>query len=378
MPYITTKRMAPTHQVSFEEILRGEVDMSRSQTKFASSSTVTRFVDEVNRDLLSKTNINGMIGALASFNAAHSALFDVPRARLYHTFHIPKRSGGLRRIDAPLGDLMDALCELRDILQIKMGAMYHTSAYAYVEGRSTVDAIEKHRSNDSKWFLKTDFKDFFGSTTKEFLMGMLALIFPFSEVVKDENGKKELEGAIDLCFLNGGLPQGTPISPMLTNLMMIPIDHRISNDLVKDGFVYTRYADDIQISHKHDFDWRGKCMYIDSVLAKFNAPFKIKNEKTRYGSSSGRNWNLGVMLNKDGSITVGRKRKERLKAMLYNYLRDHNSGVAWDKHDVQVMAGELAYIKMVEPEYVGGFITWFNNKYNTNIMYIIREDLRRD
>ena len=80
---------------------------------------------------------------------------------------------------------------------------------------------------------------------------MLSKIFPFSEMVKYPYGRDELQKALSLCFLNNGLPQGTPISPFITNVMMIAIDHKISKtlrDFDSRRFVYTRYADDLLIS----------------------------------------------------------------------------------------------------------------------------------
>jgi len=120
---------------------------------------------------------------------------------------------------------------------------------------------------------------------------MLSQVCPFSEIVKRHDGNIELQKALRLCFLNNGLPQGTPISPFLTNMMMIPIDHKLSNslrNLDKRRFVYTRYADDLLISCKIDFNKDVVQKFISDTLAGFNAPFTIKPEKTRYGSSAGR------------------------------------------------------------------------------------------
>jgi RNA-directed DNA polymerase len=168
-----------------------------------------------------------MIAVLREFNRSKEVLFQADRKSLYHTFHIPKSSGGLRRIDAPQPELMNALRELKMLFEQHMFALYHTTAFAYVRGRSTVDAIKRHQRNESKWFAKFDFADFFGSTTPEFVLNQLSWLFPFSEIVKDSDRELELRKALSLCFLSGGLPQGTPISPFLTNVMMTPIDHNI-------------------------------------------------------------------------------------------------------------------------------------------------------
>lgn len=376
MPYITVMQTPKTHQITLEELLKGEINVDNMPPEGRQNSgTVTRFYRVVNHDVIRKAGIPSMIESLRNFVDKHKDLYEVDRASLYNTFPIPKKTGGLRWINAPHDPLMDALRELKSIFEDEMYALYHTSAFAYVKNRSTLDAIKRHQANQSKWFEKTDFSDFFGSTTIEFVMNMMSIIFPFSEIIKDDTGKAHLRKALDLCFLNGGLPQGTPISPMLTNLMMIPIDHALYTRLREKRFVYTRFADDIQISSRYEFDPSKMIEEIDAVLAKFRAPFKIKPAKTRYGSSSGRNWNLGLMLNQKNSITVGYQAKKRFKAMCSNYIQDRKNNIKWDVHDVQALSGLKSYYKMVERDYINHIINQMNKKYGVNLTQMIKEDL---
>jgi hypothetical protein len=358
-------------------MMAGIQDLSR-YVYANTSNTRTYFAERVNPKLLANTDIDHMIGLLYAFNQTNAALFDKDRASLYRTFHIPKSSGGLRRIDAPEPELMNALRQLKVLLEEDMFALYHTSAFAYVCGRCTVDAVKRHQQNESKWFIKLDFSNFFGNTTPVFVMSMLSMIFPFSEIVKIETGRTELSKALDLCFLNGGLPQGTPISPFITNLMMIPLDHRFSNSLrsfEKNRFVYTRYADDLLISSKYDFDKDKVQAFVTDTLREFNAPFSIKPEKTRYGSSAGRNWNLGVMLNKDNMITIGHKKKKIFKAMIDNYIRTKQSGSCWDLHDVQVLSGLISYYRMIERDYIDYIIAGYSDKNKFDVIANIKSDL---
>ena len=297
---------------------------------------------------------------------------------MYHTFHIPKSSGGLRRIDAPGAGLMNALRELKTLFETHMFALYHTTAFAYVRGCSTFDAIKRHQRNESKWFLKMDFADFFGSTTPTFVLGMLTRIFPFSEIVKYQAGRDELQKALSLCFLNNGLPQGTPISPFITNVMMIAIDHKISNSLRSFDnrrFVYTRYADDLLVSCKIDFKPDLVQKLVVDILSEFRAPFSIKPEKTRYGSAAGRNWNLGLMLNGNNEITIGHKRKKQFKAMLDNYMRGRASGNGWDRNDIQVLGGLISYYRMVENDYINYLLRQYGEKHGADIEKCIKTDL---
>ena len=377
MPYITIMQSPSYHQISFEEIISGEVNMNAMITS-NESNTRTYFSRHLKSKFLEKFDFAEMVTALENFCEQNAKLFDVPRKKLYSTFYIPKKSGGLREINAPEPELMTALRNLKTLFETTMLAKYHTSAFAYVSGRSTIDAIKRHQRNGSHWFLKTDFSNFFGSTTQEFLRYSLSLIFPFSEIVKVERGRGALDKALSLCFLNGGLPQGTPISPMLTNLMMIPIDHKIYNSLRNfngQSFVYTRYADDSLISSRREFDPNEIIRFINQTLADFYAPFKIKDEKTRYGSRAGSNWNLGLMLNKDNEITIGHKNKVRFRAMISNYILDRKNGVAWDLHDVQVLRGLINYYRMVEEKYVEEVIKFNNEKYHTDVMQTIHDDL---
>lgn len=377
MPYITVKQSPATHQITFEEIIAGHI---RVQPVIAHADTNTRtiYAKETPSTLLSDIRVDAMIKSLIDFVAKYSTLYSTPRHRLYRTFYIPKRSGGVREINEPVGGLMEALRELKSIFENEFFAMHHTSAFAYVKGRSTIDCVKRHQRNESHWFLKIDFSNFFGNTNIRFVMRMLSQIFPFSEVVLEERGKEALEKALDLCFLDGGLPQGTPISPMLTNLMMIPVDHRLSNCLRSyngKAYVYTRYADDIIISSRRDFDKDEVIAFIKNTLSEFKAPFTIKDEKTRYGSRSGSNWNLGVMLNKDNEITVGNKNKKYFRAIISNYINDKLRGKSWDLHDVQVMRGHMEYYRMVEPKYICEIIKYNDEKYGVNVMGMIKEDL---
>jgi hypothetical protein len=363
--------------MSFEEIMAGVEDLSK-YVQPNITNTRTYFVEQPNQKLLENTDVDSMIRALKAFNHSKEALFAQDRMSLYHTFHIPKNSGGLRRIDAPLPELMTALRELKTLFEINMFALYHTTAFAYVKGRSTIDAIKRHQRNESKWFLKLDFANFFGSTTPEFVFAMLAQLFPFSEIVKRSEGEVELKRALNLCFLNGGLPQGTPISPFLTNVMMITIDHKLSNSLRNFDnrrFVYTRYADDLLISCKIDFDKNKVQQFVIDTLAEFNAPFSIKPEKTRYGSAAGRNWNLGLMLNNENKITVGHKRKKEFKAMLDNYVRDRKAGNGWELHDIQVLSGLISYYRMVERDYIDYLIKQCGERHGVDIEKAIKADL---
>lgn len=375
--YITTFASPRTRQLTLDDILEGEVDISRlfRSEPHSKSNTVTRTVRHIPDRLLNAFDVNFAVGRLESFCAEHDPLFQADRHSMYDTFSIPKKSGGLRTINAPKDALKAALYELKSIFEQDFHARWHTSAFAYVPGRSTVDAVRRHQGNNSHWFLKLDFSNFFGSTTENFLFDQLSMIYPFCLLTAQERGAKVLRKVLSLCMLDGGLPQGTPISPMLTNLMMIPIDHCISNLLHPRGMVYTRYADDIMISSLRGFDQQEVSDLIQRVLKSFHAPFALNTKKTHYGSRAGNNWCLGLMLNAKNEITIGWRNVDRFKAMCHSYLTDRQKGIRWELHDLQTFSGLISYYMMVEKDYILHIIKSYNQKFNTDMLRAIREDL---
>lgn len=378
MVYITVMQSPIYHQMTLEEFL---FQNFQAQTILNTnvSNTRTYAYETVSEHFTSRIDTDALIRKLVRFNDQTEALRAQERSTLYETFHTPKKSGGLRRIDAPKPELMNALRNLKTIFEEDFHALYHTSAFAYVKNRCTVDAVKRHQKNNSKWFGKLDLHDFFGSTTLDYVIKMFSMVFPFSEIVKFPNGEAELRKALDLAFLNGGLPQGTPLSPLITNVMMIPVDYKLANafrDFDKQRFIYTRYADDFIISSKVDFDVHRVEKLVVDTLHEFGAPFTINESKTRYGSSAGRNWNLGVMLNKDNEITVGHKKKRQFQSMLYNYITDKRKGISWPREDIQTMQGLHSYYRMVEPETIDAIVKHTNEKMETDVLRLIKDDLR--
>ena len=368
--YITVNREPRVYQLTFEDIMYG-LDESKLALQKDTRDTTTWKVDAINRRLIEKTDFNAMQAALRGFVERYQDLIAVEdKSTLYRSFKIPKRSGGLRQIDAPNDELKRALYDLKMIFEKKFYMSYHTAAFAYVHGISTIDSVKRHQQNKSRWFLKTDMRHFFPSTSPEFLMKMLCMTFPFCAFIEDDWGNRELlEKALSLCFLNGGLPQGTPTSPMLTNALMIPIDHAISKMCheYQPHLCYTRYADDILISSEYSFKWTDVQNKLIAILNSFEAPFSLHPDKTRYGSSAGRNWNLGVMLNAENKITIGHEKKKVFKAMVFQFMTDDAKGVAWGLEDVQHFLGLISYYRMVEKESIDAILATYSAKFNKDV-----------
>lgn len=433
MPYITCVLPERHRQMSFEEMLAfqpGVDDIGKYRISSLPNSTRTILSKEVPKSLVEKTNLNAIKRALIAFNKETNALHQLmdeanqkmiplnqakkngeiseaefTRAmqevysELYYFFKIPKKNGKWRQISAPLPPLMDALRELKDIIyspgcSSMMLSDHHTSAFAYISKRNCKMVAIRHQKNKSHWFAHFDFHDFFGSTTPEFVFRMLDNIYPFC--LFDEELKGEFHKALSLCFLNGGLPQGTPISPLLTNVMMIPFDHQMTKMLnhyagarkegqsgheAGDHFVYTRYADDINISCVVEFDVKRIEQVINGWLSHFDAPFRLASEKTRYNSRAGKNWMLGVLLNADNNITVGHENKKIMKAMITNYVLDKKQAAntgnrKWSLESVYELSGKLSYYRSIEKDYIDYVLQQYGRKFNIDILESIKEDIR--
>ena len=384
--YFTFKTSDKPYQISFNDLLNNfhnlqtiAPDLHSYNAKFF--TTKTRYIEQYNgRQLYQKYNLEHMQKILQKTAEQYKDLLLKNMSEHYTTFHIPKATGGMRRIDAPKSELMDALKNIKIIFERTLHVLPHDTAYAYITGRSTKDALIIHQQNQSKWFLKLDIKNFFPSCNYDFILKQLEQLFPFKILLKDNQTNDSINIIIKLCLLNNALPQGTPMSPTLTNLIMLPLDYQIQRTLWnfnKQTFKYTRYADDILISCRYNFNWQEVQNKINEIFQENEAPFIIKHEKTRYGSSSGRNWNLGLMLNKDNKITIGAKRKKRFKAAVFTFFQDLTNGITWDILDVQTLLGQYSYYQKIEPEYINYTVNKYSEEYEkdfkTTLIDIIKK-----
>lgn len=288
--------------------------------------------------------------------------------KTYQSFRIPKHSGGFRRIDAPNAQLNNHLKNVKNYFERDLKVLPHNAAYAYVKHRNCKDAIQVHQKNQSKWFLKLDMKSFFNNCSKDFIYSSLISLFQFTFLTRSSEGRQALKHIINSAMLNGGLPQGTSLSPMLTNLAMIPIDYEITNTLaeINSDIVYTRYADDILISSKYKFDMQKIISVVEQIIRK-HSPLRLNKAKTRFGSSAGRNWNLGLMLNKDNNITVGYRAKELYRAKLFQYCSALTKNENLDNLNVSELAGITSYYCSIEPDYFNRVIEKYTKKFNIDI-----------
>lgn len=274
-------------------------------------------------------------------------------------FEIPKATGGVRKISAPSEELKEHYLRIRNDIREQMLVLAHNRAYAYIKGRSTKDALRRHQENSSNYFLKIDISQFFDNCSPELIIKQLSKVYPFY------HNPDLIKKLAEFATLENGLPQGTPLSPDLTNWIMVPFDAHFDQWCKNLGYIYTRYADDIIVSHKDPFKFTQVIQTIEDLFATHEYPFLIKKKKTRYGSKAGSNWNLGLMLNKDNQITVGHKLKKNLKTIIF---KTANGEI---ESGNETLLGMLAYLKQIEPGYYTMLNSYCIDKYRLDINEIM-------
>ncbi|NLS92246.1 MAG: RNA-directed DNA polymerase [Planctomycetaceae bacterium] len=153
----------------------------------------------------------------------------------YREFTIPKRSGGVRRIAAPSDELKRM--QRRIGRRLLRGLRAHEAAHGFERNRSIVTNARVHCGQDV--VVRMDLVDFFPSTSARRVHRY------FRRIGWNRPAARLLTR---LCTHEGGLPQGAPTSPRLSNLVNYRLDARIAGLVAALGGRYTRYADDLTIS----------------------------------------------------------------------------------------------------------------------------------
>jgi RNA-directed DNA polymerase len=301
------------------------------------------------------------------FDVAHGAmswtLYKAPENRRYRSFEIPKRSGGMRRIDAPIGLLRDLQERLAPILQSAYDA--HPGAHGFIKSRGVLTNAKGHTGQ--RLVLNIDLEDFFPSINFGRVRGLF-MAQPFLV------GPSAAAVLAQICTHRNGLPQGAPTSPALSNFIAASLDRRMAR-LAKDHKLrYSRYADDITFSTNQPTFPPGVAALEQSAekmrvhpgealeRAVESAGFSINLRKVRLQAHSVRQSVTGIVVNR--SVNVERKRIRRVRAMLHAWRKfglDAAGREHFEKHRGakpggprtpgvafrNVLYGQLAYIKMV-------------------------------
>lgn len=161
---------------------------------------------------------------------------------------IPKPQGGVRTLGIPT--VVDGLIQqaLHQVLQPLFEPEFSESSYGFRPGRNAHQAVEAAQSYVAKgkrWVVDFDLEKFFDRVNHDVLMARVA------RRVKDQRGLKLIRRYLEVGLMEGGVasartegtPQGGPLSPLLSNILLTDLDR----ELERRGHCFCRYADDCNI-----------------------------------------------------------------------------------------------------------------------------------
>ena len=161
---------------------------------------------------------------------------------------IPKATGGARALGIPM--VLDRFIQqaVMQILQADWDPTFSKASYGFRPGRSAHQAISKaqaYATEGRHWVVDIDLEKFFDRVNHDILMGMVA------KRVSDRRLLKLIRGFLTAGVLadgfvsptDEGTPQGGPLPPLLSNLML----DRLDRELEARGHKHVRFADDCNI-----------------------------------------------------------------------------------------------------------------------------------
>ena len=169
----------------------------------------------------------------------------------------------------------------------------------------------------------------------------------------------EVDGAIRTV-----LPQGSPTSPTLTNILCKKLDRRLNGLAKRFGATFTRYADDITFSSSHNFYSDEKFTKELRRIIEVDQQLAINPKKTRLQKDAYRQEVTGLIVNE--KVNVRRRYVKQIRMWLYywekygydraervfrkDYVLDKGHVKDHDARFVMVLHGKLEFLKMVKGE----------------------------
>ena len=320
--------------------------------KMETTKDLLRLLNKIKMSELGKTGYPFIMPHLNYF------IHPARNKKSYSSFDIPKKTGGVRTISAPTKLLKSFLTYTNRILQ----AFYHAPGYVtgFVPGKSVIDNAECHVGKN--YVFNTDLKDFFPSISKSRVWATLKRPpFKFNDTIAD--------AIAGMCCtemkINGEkrwvLPQGSPCSPILSNIICRNLDRQLHKLATEYHLHYSRYADDISFSsNRNVFQKGGEFQQkLEEIITGQN--FSINKKKTRVQKKSQRQVVTGLVVN--DLVNVTREYVRGLDNLLYIWER-YGESEAYAKFLVHykpkqnlnktkpsmpsVIQGKLLYLKMIK------------------------------
>ena len=225
--------------------------------------------------------------------------FGKKRTDNYRLFFIPKKSGGWRKIEAPKKDLIEIQSWIKSNILEKL--TISPFAKGFQKKLSIIDNAKEHVCKEI--VINIDLEDFFPSITYH----QVFKVFYYAGY------KKQVCHLLTKLCTNSKncLPQGSPASPILSNLICYSLDMRLNGLMKKFGYSYSRYADDMTFSGQKNL--RFLVPYIRAIIT--DCGFKINENKLRYQYSFKQQMVTGLVVN--NKITIPKKFIKELDNAIY-------------------------------------------------------------
>jgi RNA-directed DNA polymerase len=262
---------------------------------------------------------------------------------------IPKPDGGVRQLGIPT--VLDRLLQqaIAQALTPLYEPLFSNHSYGFRPGRSAHQAIQQAQEYVQagyEWAVDIDLEKFFDRVNHDMLMARVA------RVVADKRVLKLIRAYLNSgVMVNGvvldtdeGTPQGGPLSPLLSNIMLDDLD----KELEKRGHKFVRYADDCNIYVK---TCRAGERVMESVKAFLEQKLKLKvNPKKSKVDRATRVKFLGFSFYKHKGevlIRVAARSLERFREKLRRLTKRTRSGKLEDviEHINQYMMGWIGYFR---------------------------------
>ena len=272
----------------------------------------------------------------------------------YVRFNMSKKTGGFREISAPKPQLKRLQYWILDNLLNKVEVSEQT--HGFVSKRNIVSNALPHLNQAV--VINCDLENFFPTLGYPRVKGLFKSLGYSTEVatvlalLTTEAEQKEVILDGEKLYLYTGkryLPQGSPASPMISNLICRKLDKRMNGIATALGFVYTRYADDMTFSSKEYLNINKMMFWIKGIVTEEG--FILHPDKTRIMKKGSRHEVTGVVVNEKPS--VNRKELKKFRALLYQIEKDGLEGKSWhgkSENLVSVIWGYANFIKMVDAD----------------------------
>ncbi len=161
---------------------------------------------------------------------------------------IPKPDGGVRQLGIP--SVVDRFLQqaIAQVLTVLYEPIFSPHSYGFRPGRSAHDAVkqaQEYVQAGYEWAVDIDLEKFFDRVNHDILMARVARVVKDKRVLKliraYLNSGVMVEGVV--IDTDEGTPQGGPLSPLLSNIMLDDLD----KELEQRGHKFVRYADDCNI-----------------------------------------------------------------------------------------------------------------------------------